>query len=144
MAYLAQLRAEHATLLLSTDEPVTTMMHAYITLSLLAGLRTEEARALQWADADLDGDQAASPPVPRAPPSGGRSAPTATPRPNGPAAPSRSPPPPSRRHQGVAIEEIARLAGHASTRTTEIVYRRELRPVITTGAEIMDRLFTRT
>jgi integrase len=45
-------------------------------------------------------------------------------------------------HQGVAIEEIARLAGHASTRTTEIVYRRELRPVITTGAEIMDELFT--
>jgi len=47
-------------------------------------------------------------------------------------------------HQGVAIEEIARLVGHASTRTTEIVYRRELRPVITTGAEIMDHLFTET
>jgi WD40 repeat protein len=45
-------------------------------------------------------------------------------------------------HRGVAIEEIARLAGHASTRTTEIVYRRELRPVITTGAEIMDELFS--
>jgi integrase len=44
-------------------------------------------------------------------------------------------------HQGVAIEEIARLVGHATTRTTEIVYRRELRPVITTGAEIMDELF---
>ena len=47
-------------------------------------------------------------------------------------------------HQGVAIEEIALLVGHASTRTTEIVYRRELRPVITTGAEIMDHLFTGT
>jgi hypothetical protein len=46
--------------------------------------------------------------------------------------------------QGVTIEEIARLAGHATTRTTEIVYRRELRPVITTGAEIMDQLFTAT
>ena len=45
-------------------------------------------------------------------------------------------------HQGVSIEEIARLAGHATTRTTEIVYRRELRPVITTGAEIMDQLFS--
>ena len=45
-------------------------------------------------------------------------------------------------HQGVSIEEIARLAGHASTRTTEVVYRRELRPVITTGAEIMDQLFS--
>jgi site-specific recombinase XerD len=45
-------------------------------------------------------------------------------------------------HRGVSIEEIARLVGHASIRTTEIVYRRELRPVITTGAEIMDQLFT--
>jgi site-specific recombinase XerD len=47
-------------------------------------------------------------------------------------------------HQGVAIEEIARLVGHATTRTTEIVYRRELRPVITIGAEVMDQLFTTT
>jgi integrase len=45
-------------------------------------------------------------------------------------------------HRGVSIEEIARLAGHASTRTTEVVYRPELRPVITTVAEIMDELFT--
>jgi len=44
-------------------------------------------------------------------------------------------------HRGVSIEEIARLVGHASTRTTEVVYRRELRPVITTGAEIMDEVF---
>jgi hypothetical protein len=72
------------------------LMHAYITLSLLTGLRTEEARALQWAHVDLDGDPA------------------------------------------------ARLVGHATTRTTEIVYRRELRPVITTGAEIMDQLFRGT
>jgi integrase len=43
--------------------------------------------------------------------------------------------------RGVSIEEIARLAGHASTRTTEVVYRRERRPVITTWAEIMDELF---
>ncbi len=34
-----------------------------------------------------------------------------------------------------------RPAGHASTRTAEVVYRRELRPVITTGAEVMDDLF---
>jgi integrase len=44
-------------------------------------------------------------------------------------------------NQGVSTEEIARLVGHASTRTTEVVYRRELRPVITTGAEIMDEIF---
>jgi hypothetical protein len=45
------------------------------------------------------------------------------------------------RHR-VSSEEIARLSGHATTRTIEIVYRRELRSVITTGAEIMDQLFT--
>jgi integrase len=44
-------------------------------------------------------------------------------------------------HQGVPVEEIARLAGHASSRTTEVIYRRELRPVITTGAEVMDQIF---
>ena len=42
---------------------------------------------------------------------------------------------------GVPVEEIARIAGHSSTRTTEVVYRRELRPILTTGAEAMDRLF---
>ena len=188
------------------------LMHAYIVLSLLAGLRTEEARALRWADVDLDGDQAARPPVPP------HVAIWRSVRGNGDTKTERS-----RRtlalpaaavhalrawtgsqtderrasggdwhdtglvftthhgaaldaanvrkmfkricteadvgdgwtprelrtsfvslmsHQGVSIEEIARLVGHATTRTTEIVYRRELRPVITTGAEIMDQLFT--
>ena len=41
---------------------------------------------------------------------------------------------------GVPVEEIARLAGHSRTATTELVYRHELRPVITTGAEVMDRI----
>jgi integrase len=41
---------------------------------------------------------------------------------------------------GVPIEGIARLAGHNRTATTELVYRHELRPVITTGAEVMDRI----
>ena len=44
-------------------------------------------------------------------------------------------------HQGVPVEEISRLAGHSSSRTTEVIYRKELRPVITTGAEVMDQLF---
>jgi len=44
---------------------------------------------------------------------------------------------------GVPIEEIARLAGHHQTSTTELVYRHELRPVITTGAEVMDRILAR-
>ena len=43
---------------------------------------------------------------------------------------------------GVAVEEIARLAGHASSRTTETIYRHELRPVIATGADVMDKIFT--
>jgi integrase len=44
-------------------------------------------------------------------------------------------------HQGVPVEEISRLAGHSNSRTTEVIYRKELRPVITTGAEVMDQLF---
>jgi hypothetical protein len=34
----------------------------------------------------------------------------------------------------VPVEEIARLAGHSSSTTNEVVYGRELRPVLTTGA----------
>jgi integrase len=41
---------------------------------------------------------------------------------------------------GVPIEEIAALAGHATTRTTELVYRKELRPVLRTGATVMGEL----
>jgi integrase len=43
--------------------------------------------------------------------------------------------------QGVPVEEIARLVGHSTTATTEAIYRRELRPVISTGAEVMDTIF---
>ena len=190
------------------------LMHAYITLSLLCGIRTEEARALRWAHVDLDGDPAASPPVPphvavwRSVRAHGETKTERSRRTLGlPAAAVQAlrgwtgsqagerlaagdgwqdtglvftnhlgaaldagnvrkmfkricteagvgdgwTPRELRTtfvslmsHQGVSIEEIARLAGHASTRTTEIVYRRELRPVITTGAEIMDQLFTET
>ena len=187
------------------------LMHAYIALSLLAGIRTEEARALRWAHVDLDGDPAASPPVPphiavwrsvrahgetktersrrtlalpaaavqalrawSASQAGERLAEAegwqdtglvftshhgaaldagnvrkmfkaSAPRPGsgtaGPPRELRTTFVSLMSHQGVSIEEIARLVGHATTRTTEIVYRRELRPVITTGAEIMDQLF---
>jgi integrase len=190
------------------------LMHDYIVLSLLAGLRTEEARALRWAHVNLDADPATRPPVPP------HVAVWRSVRVHGETKTDRS-----RRtlalpaaavhalrtwsgsqaderlaagddwqdtglvftthhgaaldvgnvrkmfkrvcteagigdswtprklrtsfvslmsHRGVSIEEIARLVGHATTRTTEIVYRRELRPVITTGAEIMDQLFTGT
>jgi integrase len=187
------------------------LMYAYIVLSLLVGVRTEEARALRWDHMDLDGDPAATPAVPP------HVAVWRSVRVHGETKTQRS-----RRslglpqmavealhalsesqaheramagerwqdsglvftthvgaaldagnvrkmfkrvskaagvgdswtprelrtsfvslmsHHGVSIEEIARLAGHASTRTTEVVYRRELRPVITTGAEIMDEVF---
>ncbi len=42
---------------------------------------------------------------------------------------------------GMAIEQISRLVGHASSHVTETVYRQELRPVLQEGAEVMDRLF---
>lgn len=42
---------------------------------------------------------------------------------------------------GVPIEEISRLVGHSGTTVTELVYRHQLRPVIQTGAIVMDRLF---
>ena len=189
------------------------LMHAYIVLNLLAGIRTEEARALHWAHVSLDGDLAASPPIPhiavwRSVRLHGDTKTERSRRTLGlPAAAvqalrtwsdcqaderltagehwqdfglvftthhgaaldaanvrkmfkrvcteagigDRWTPRELRTsfvsllsHRGVSIEEIARLVGHASTRTTEIVYRRELRPVITTGAEIMDELLTGT
>jgi integrase len=187
------------------------LMHAYIVLSLLLGIRTEEARALCWQHVDLVGDPGVAPPVPP------HIAVWRSVRLHGETKTERS-----RRtlalprlavealrallesqaderavagkkwqeaglvftthlgaaldaanvrnmfkrvcraagigdvwtprelrtsfvslmsHRGVSTEEIARLVGHASTRTTEVVYRRELRPVITTGAEIMDEVF---
>lgn len=45
---------------------------------------------------------------------------------------------------GVPLEEIARLVGHSGTSVTEAVYRHELRPVLQTGAVVLDRLFSPT
>jgi integrase len=187
------------------------LMHAYIVLSLLVGIRTEEARALDWQHVDLDGDPGTVPPVPphvavwRSVRAHGETKTERSRRtlalPQMAAAALRDwrksqagehraadelwqdtglvfttqlgaalDPANVRKmfkrvcreagigdgwtprelrtsfvslmsHHGVSIEEIARMAGHASTRTTEVVYRRELRPVITTGAEIMDEVF---
>jgi integrase len=186
-------------------------MHAYIALSLLTGIHTEEARALRWAHADLDGDPGAHPPVPPhiavwrsvrvhgdtktersrrtlalprlavqalraladaqarertlagdrwddtglvftshlgAPLDAGNirknvQASVHRGRDRGRVDAARAADllrqpdePPRSAHRG-----DRRLAGHASTRTTEVVYRRELRPVITTGAQIMDEIF---
>jgi integrase len=187
------------------------LMYAYIVLSLLVGLRTEEARALRWDHVDLDGDPDTSPAVPphvavlRSVRARGETKTERSRRTLGlpqlavdalrdlHAAQAREQaeagdqwqdtglvfttqhgaaldPANVRKmfkrickaagagdtwtprelrtsfvslmsHHGVSTEEIARLVGHTSTRTTEVVYRRELRPVITTGAEIMDKVF---
>ncbi len=42
---------------------------------------------------------------------------------------------------GLPIEEVARIAGHSTTVTTQRVYRRELRPVLADGAAAIDKLF---
>jgi hypothetical protein len=40
---------------------------------------------------------------------------------------------------GVDVDAIAQLARHFSFWTTETIYRHELRSVITTGTDVMDR-----
>jgi integrase len=202
------LTLEQASALLAAVEG--TRMHAYISLCLATGIRTEEARALRWEHVDF-GDPAAKPPVPasaavwRSVRSHGDTKTEKSRRTLGlpqmamdalrthkdrqvreqlaagaqwsdhdlvfatrtglalDAANVRREfkaacraakigerwTPRELRHSfvslmsssGVPVEEIARLAGHSNTRTTEVVYRRELRPVLTTGAEAMDRLF---
>jgi integrase len=42
---------------------------------------------------------------------------------------------------GVPLEQISQLVGHSGTTVTELVYRHQLRPVIQTGAIVMDQLF---
>ncbi|MDQ1288506.1 MAG: hypothetical protein QG622_2071 [Actinomycetota bacterium] len=42
---------------------------------------------------------------------------------------------------GVPLEEISRLVGHKNTTVTETVYRKQIRPVIQTGAVAMDGIF---
>ncbi|ANW19544.1 tyrosine-type recombinase/integrase [Streptomyces clavuligerus] len=43
--------------------------------------------------------------------------------------------------RGIPLEEISRLVGHSSTAVTEVVYRKQIRPVIQTGAVAMDGIF---
>jgi integrase len=189
-----------------------TRLEAYLALSLMTGIRTEEARALTWAHVDLDGDPAADPPVPphvavwrsvrahgdtkterskrtlampefvadalrehRARQAAERlragprwqehglvfASTVGTPRSAGnvrrefqaicdQAGLGKEWTPRELRHSfvsmlsadGVATEDISHLVGHSSTRTTERVYRHELRPVLRTGAERMGRIFS--
>ncbi len=42
---------------------------------------------------------------------------------------------------GVSIEEISQLVGHRSTAVTELVYRKQIRPVLQSGTVVMDDIF---
>lgn len=42
---------------------------------------------------------------------------------------------------GMPIEQISRLVGHSGTSVTELVYRKQIRPVVEDGAVAMDRIF---
>jgi integrase len=42
---------------------------------------------------------------------------------------------------GVPLEQISRLVGHSGTAVTELIYRKQIRPVIDDGATAMDRIF---
>jgi site-specific recombinase XerD len=43
---------------------------------------------------------------------------------------------------GVPVQAIALLAGHNQTATTELMYRHQIVPALTRGAEVMDQIFT--
>jgi integrase len=43
--------------------------------------------------------------------------------------------------KGTPLDEIVRLAGHSSTAVTELVCRQQIRPVLQSGAVVMDRIF---
>ena len=60
-------------------------LYAYVVLSLLVGVRTEEARALRWDHADLAGDPTPTRQYLPVSTCGARSAPMGTPRPRSPA-----------------------------------------------------------
>ena len=42
---------------------------------------------------------------------------------------------------GDAVETIAVLMGHEQTAATELIYRHEIRPALTAGAEIIEQIF---
>jgi integrase len=185
-------------------------LYAYVVLSLLVGVRTEEARALRWDHVDLEGDPDAEPPVPphvdvwRSVRAHGDTKTRKSRRSLGlprmavealaeqlqrqatvrqragtlwqdnglvfttahgtqfdaadvrrslrmicrKAGIAQEWTPRELRHtfvsllsdNGTAIEEISRLVGHSSSNVTETVYRHQIRPVITVGAEAMDKI----
>lgn len=45
---------------------------------------------------------------------------------------------------GMPLEQISRLVGHSGTSVTELVYRKQIRPVVEDGAVAMDQIFPDT
>ena len=45
---------------------------------------------------------------------------------------------------GVRVKRIACLAGHTNSRTTDLVYRQQLRPIVEKGAQALGQLFLDT
>lgn len=43
---------------------------------------------------------------------------------------------------GIPLEEISRLVGHKSTAVTELICRKQIRPVLQHGTEVMNRIFS--
>ncbi|WP_424534439.1 tyrosine-type recombinase/integrase [Sphaerisporangium viridialbum] len=186
-------------------------LHAYVVLSLLIGARTEELRALRWAQVDLDGKpDAGLPPSVAVWRSVRADGDTKTRKSRRTLAlprrcvqalrqhrvrqaqerlkagdrwqendlvfaskigsepdahnvrrgfrrilteaglPAREWTPREMRHSfvsllsdgGVPLEDIARLVGHSGTAVTETVYRKQIRPILLGGAQVMDRIFT--
>ena len=148
----------------------TDRLHTYIVVSLLTGGRTEELRALRWEHVHLEADGSLPPHVEvwRSVRVGGD---TKTMRSRRTLAlPERCIEALCRQRAqqaadrlsagerwretglvfttsllsdaGVPLEQISQLVGHSGTTVTELVYRHQLRPVIQTGAIVMDQLFS--
>lgn len=112
-------------------------IHAYVVLSLLVGVRPEEARPLTWAHIHLAGSGKDKPHV-----NVWRSV-----RRHGDTKTRKSRRSPAMPRQAALVtkahrrREQAELVGHNGSGTTERAYRKQLRPVIAEGAEAMDDIF---
>jgi hypothetical protein len=106
----------------------------YVTLALLVGVRNEELPAVTWDHVDLDGNPDAVPPG-----SSGHLRVALGPRrcrhQDAPLAQDDRPTCP------VCRDPIARVVGHSSTKVTELVYRKQLRPVLTEATAVTETLF---
>ncbi|GGX50027.1 hypothetical protein GCM10010321_78800 [Streptomyces chartreusis] len=137
-------------------------MYAYIVVALLTGAHTEERRALTWDHAFPKGRPEFDPPQPPHiallvfSSAVGKPLDAANVRPafrqalkdiDGISADEWTPRELRRSFvsllsdRGVTLGEISRLVGHSGTAVTEELYRKQIRPVIQTGAVVMDGIF---